>query len=484
MNERIPLVDPVLSKEELKRYDLREHEIQMEIEGVKFSLCVMDFSENGKKDEKQEPPPLALYFMGFGEGDITEPNDLSAHIIERAKKQRQILIVPRFPQLNQLDKPYSEASITLKGMEELNQKEKLPLDLARQDIEIFGFSNGGRNSIEAAGAINSIAPNGKEGKQPKRVLHQISPTCVIDVFDPQKSDRLKGIEFTSGFVKQVTWITLEETRLRLNAQITRERARFNKDIHRKMESGEITRGEREFSQISAEESKAKDPDGTYKYPLIAKGLEEIPAPKKAFDQVSAVKTAQSIAQLFSYPEGRAIFNDQLNASKEENIVFLKQVIERAMSGSPLSTGQGLSEKSLWQAAKETATAFGPVLEHFAKAEMRDPVCDGLETFNIKAHLPIEDVIFPNESFGRTVAEQIRKFGVRYNVSAYTEDGIRNALKKGDIQLAGRMLINHPEELGYLLFPRAKSLEISFEGEYGSLSGGHLAPLKSPAEYIK
>jgi hypothetical protein len=53
----------------------------------------------------------------------------------------------------------------------------------------------------------------------------------------------------------------------------------------------------------------------------------------------------------------------------------------------------------------------------------------------------------------------------------------------DDELLGFLCAKYPDAFARVLFPRAKSVKIRFEGEAGSLSGTHLAPLKKPENFI-
>ncbi|KKP70108.1 hypothetical protein A2X44_00100 [candidate division CPR3 bacterium GWF2_35_18] len=262
----IPYVDSRLSKEQLQQYHLGEFERRYEIDGEEFSIYIMDFRSETEHGKAQDYP-IDFYTMGFMETDPVKPNELSAAIIEQAKERNSVLIVPRFENLPHNPGSDVEAQLVLRALE-LESKhgnKEIDFNLATHDVKIIGFSDGARTAVELAGLVNQIPP---ENDNIKRTLRSISPTAVIDIIDEGK--KADGTTMFKGFTEQVTWITLEEMRMRLNAQLDEEAQRLNENVHEKMASGEISIPESEFAKAVQHELRSRDESGKSNYPLLKK----------------------------------------------------------------------------------------------------------------------------------------------------------------------------------------------------------------------
>jgi len=478
----IPYVDSRLSKDELANYELSSFENKLEIDGEKYSLYIMDFRKEEPNGEKSKDYPIDFYTMGFMETDPVKPNELSAAVIERAKERGGVLVIPRFENLPNNPASDAEARLTVAGLKQLESKfaeSGIDFDLSSRDVDIIGFSDGARSALELAGLIDKVSPKG----EPKRTLRSISPTAVIDLIDvPEDAD---GNELIRGFAKQVTWITLEETRLRINNAVTQEQKRLSDTIFQKMAEGLIIEPERNMGSIVETEKNSRDDEGNYVYPLLVKGFKQIEDPAHAYEPDTMFQVARSVSRLLSYKEGRAIFGEQLEESTDLNIPFLTDVIERAVTSNPKFSVEDFQNGNFVNAVAEGLKVY-PNLQHHVKAnETRSPICDELSTFDIDVVFPVEDIVFPAEGYGRTIRKKIEsgEAKIPYQTSRVVMEQVEHALATGDNEMLGVICARYPQVFERVLFPNAKSVNIRFTGEYGKLSGTHLAPLKKPEAFL-
>lgn len=476
----IDYVDSRLSPEELKSYEMSENEHKVEIDGDNFSIFITDFRRVNENGEKSNVFPIEVYFMGFMETDPVKPNELSAAIVERTKEKGGVLIVPRFENLPSKPESSNEATLALKGlskMEKYLKEQNLDFDFSNHDVEIIGFSDGARSSLEFAGLIDKIPQ--KSGCQ--RILHQISPTATIDLVNiPENAD---GNEMIRGFSKQVTWIVFEESRLRINNVIEKEQRELTNNIYAKMASGEIYQNENEMDIIVNNETSQKDENGNHRYPLLVQKFKKIGEPLSAYDTGTIKEVVTSLARLVSSKEGRDLFVEQFKESLAINIPFLTDVIIRALAANP---GYKPEDIMSGKVVAHALNAIPGLKEHMLANEIRSPVCNQLTTFDLDMQFPIEDIVFPAEAYGRTLRKQFSESTGTLEVTAPRTimEQVEHALKNNDDEMLGVLCYQHPDLFKRVLFPHAKSVELKFTGKQGGLSSTHLAPLKHPEEFFK
>lgn len=509
----IPEVDSPIPQKEMDKYALHDHEFKIELkfnnQTERFSLFVIDFRDcpKSRDDVKSRSCPVSVYCLPFGETDPVAPNLLSGQIIEQAKHNRQVLIIPRFEYMPKNKGGDIEAKLVLEGLKHIAPRlvaKGIHVDLFKHPIEIIGFSDGARIAVELAGIVNNTVKAGKRDQhigEAKRELFLLSPTAVLQIV-PDSSKEL-GVAFSAKFVKQVAWITIEEVRLRLNANI---------------KAGQVS------------------------------GIPVIPDPRYAFDKNTIKCVIVALQKIIADPKGRKMFMEEFDDSRAKNLAFLFDVLIRARTAQPnfscppAEYGKAIlkrhaNETSVWLATldkhpdlkrqvitaiqeKDAATlgklylrypqemraalpdgridllasvgaylrgawrAVGPFLRQFQANEKRSKVCDGLELFSVKARLPIEDLIYSHDAFGRTLRRNISQFGLPTLLSPSLKDEVQNAIKQKDDVMLGRLLTIHPAKLGSLLFPRARSTEIHFVGKPGTLSATHLAPFARPDKFFE
>jgi hypothetical protein len=132
------------------------------------------------------------------------------------------------------------------------------------------------------------------------------------------------------------------------------------------------------------------------------------------------------------------------------------------------------------------------MTQFAKAEHRmDHICNKLETFDVQAIWPREDMIAPREAYGWTIR---RILSERQNVEnaediwsgldIETAEDMRVAVEEGDDERVGELFMQNSEVLGFLLFPRAKRVRVIFVGRPGSMEAAHVGITKNANDYLK
>ena len=494
-------------------------EYKFGFEDQEISVMMFDFRpEEIKNREKEsvEKTKFSMYFTGFAQADLINPHDLTGGIIERAKDRGEVLLIPRFKDLPKVANTEDEILMTALGvdqvkvsseverakLDEINgvllkqlEADGVSIDLQSQDVTVYGWSDGDRPALQVAGQINGIPLKGRRDRSiPKRTFVSLSSTSIINEALPDK--KATGTIHTERFNRQVEWAVYEETRLRLNHCIEQEKAIFERDFaqfyHQEMQAYQYTESSEMIERLKQKLLSTKEKDGEYKYPIMQKGLQPIPEAQVAMQKDVRDKTISTLLKLVSFPYGRKVFSEQFNQSLKDNLGMLVDVVRRAATGNSKYTYDQLAKFKWFKLALAGISSKKAIMTQFAKAEHRmDHICNKLETFDVQAIWPREDMIAPREAYGWTIR---RILSERQNVEnaediwsgldIETAEDMRVAVEEGDDERVGELFMQNSEVLGFLLFPRAKRVRVIFVGRPGSMKATHVGITKNANDYLK
>lgn len=469
-HEGIPNVHNDTSPKELQALLAKGKEYTVEDESVSF--FVFDFRPKAVstidpplETEKPEDTKLTLYLMGFPQADMQRPNDLTGKIINDSKENGRLLIVPIFNKM--LKSPNAEGGTIVNALTShltdregesnslLNQLEAdgINVDILINDLEIVGYSDGTREALLIADLVEDLSDILKLGNPPNRELRLISALGTFDEIDEDAPN--EGKSRPKNFNKQIAWATIEEIRLRLNSEI---------------------------------EKFQDDP----KSPYSRRKLKYIEAANEPFDKKVINETLLSFGKMLTFPQGIITVGRHIKSSSKENLGMLFDVLKRATAGTNEEAYYKVMNIPGVRTLYNISIANELVKKHFAKSERRMPACDRLKTFNVVARWPIDDLVTPDSSCGRTVLNLLTKTPTTINqhlvltgmnLPKDKEDTLLWAIAANDYDYVGRLFKEHPKILGHILYPNAKNVDLKFIGKRGDFGGSHVVPMKSAGPFV-
>ena len=236
----------------------------------------------------------------------------------------------------------------------------------------------------------------------------------------------------------------------------------------------------------------KNEQGTDEFPFIKHGMEHIDTAPEAFDSKTMLTTANSFLKLLSFPEGKKQLVSHFKESATENLGMLFDVIRRASTGSGKYTYEQVLAMDPVKFALVGFMEAQNIQDQYIPTEHRlDNICDNLQSFDIKAVWPVEDLLATDTAYGATIRRLLTRDNAQVSqqeIANGLPDEVRShfelALRNNDNESLGVLFTKYSKYMGKILFPNAHSVDIRFEGERGHMSGSHLAPMKNSSPYLK
>ena len=491
-----------------------------EFDGTNVEVQVFDFRPDQLKKMNQESiekTPVTFYFTGFPQSEMANPHDLTGAIIEQARETGGILLIPRFKELPATANIEDEVLMSALGILQVEDntiknpetrgelkkingilsrellQDSISLDLSAQDVTLYGYSDGNRLLVQMCGKIDEIKLVAKSnGQVPERKLVSFSSTSIID--EARRDTKPTGKEHTKRFKRQVVWTAIEETRLRLNYLIDKEKRVFEEKFYQVMEEERVDENEEQIGRVRVEILTQKDKEGNDLFPLLKHGLEHIEDAEMALDPRTIRAVLTSVLRLNSFEVGNKIFREQLQDASKANLGMLYDVLQRGVTGKREYTYEELGqmrESRLWMLLWHGFRSTDAINAQFAHAEHRnDEICGTLSTFNVECIWPLEDLIAPEDAYGQTIrriiAENYKESDeqLRASVEGEVLEEINICIEEEDDKQLGRIFIENAESMGFLLFPKAKSVRVQFVGRRGGMESTHSGLTKKADLFLK
>lgn len=516
---RIDMVHTDRLPDTLERYKTLGKEHNFKFAGKEISVMAYDFRSPEVNDYTPEAlvekTKFVIYFMGFAQSEHTKPHDLTGAIIDRAKANGEVLLIPRFKDLPIMANIEDEVLICAMGVLDAENSgikndeartdlknvagvlrdslahDGISINLAKQDITLYGYSDGNRLLVQTCGHINKIIRSNRlDGTIPKRKMISLSSTGIID--EASRNKNPTGKEHTKRFNNQVVWAAIEETRLRLNHFIDKEKTQFEELYHQEVQAKAITeREDKKLNKLHQELLVNKNEGGQYTFPLLKHGLKHIDEAHVAMEPKVVKAVLSSVLKLNTFLFGRQLFADQWKESSADNLGMLYDVLQRAATGKQNYSYEelGLMRKTaLWKLLWEGLKSIGDINAQFANAEHRqDEICNDLKTFDVECIWPREDMIAPDVAYGQTIWKILKEDPdkldniLRDDSSEYKQDLIMS-IQAGDKERLGTLFLENFSLCVRWLFPNARTVYGDIVGRRGGMDASHLAVTKSAKLY--